>query len=93
LIPAGTGMKYYRNVKVDYDPTVNLKQEEEYDDYPLTTGGLDFPPPIDVPGIEVEEFDDVEDVDEFEMEEEIFDEDELEDVEEIELVEDEDDLI
>ncbi|MDQ3179783.1 MAG: hypothetical protein M3Q33_04610, partial [Acidobacteriota bacterium] len=93
LIPAGTGMKYYRNVKVDYDPTVNQKQEEEYDDYPLTTGGLDFLPPIDVPGVESEGFEDVEEIDEFETEEEIFDEDELEDVDEIELVDEDDDLI
>ena len=87
LIPAGTGMKYYRNVKVDYDPTVNQKQEEEFDDFPLTTGGLDFPSPIDVPGIDVEDFDDVEEVDEFAMEDENFDED-------LELVDgDDDDLI
>ncbi len=91
LIPAGTGMKYYRNVKVDFDPTVNQKQEEEYDDFPLTTGGLDFPAPIDVPGIESEDFEDIEDVDEFEMEDEKFDEDELElvDIDE----DDEDELI
>ena len=25
LIPAGTGMKYYRNIKVDEDPTIDLK--------------------------------------------------------------------
>ena len=84
LIPAGTGMKYYRNVKVDYDPTVNQKQEEEFDDFPLTTGGLDFPAPIDVPGIDVEDFDEVEEVDEFEIEDEAFDED-------LELVDGDDD--
>ncbi|MGI8642091.1 MAG: hypothetical protein ACR2MG_19340, partial [Pyrinomonadaceae bacterium] len=87
LIPAGTGMKYYRNVKVDYDPTVNRKQEEEYEDFPLTTGGLDLPAIRDVPGVEVDEFDEIEDVpDEFEIEEEIFDE------AAIELIEDDDDL-
>ena len=89
LIPAGTGMKYYRNVKVDFDPTVNQKQEEEFDEFPLTTGGLDLPAPRDVPGIEVDDFDEVEDnvTDEFEIEDdEAFDEDELD------LVVDDDDL-
>ena len=89
LIPAGTGMKYYRNVKVDFDPTVNQKQEEEFDEFPLTTGGLDLPAPRDVPGIEVDDFDEVEDnvTDEFEIEDdEVFDEDELD------LVVDDDDL-
>ena len=56
LIPAGTGMKYYRNVKVEYDPTVNQKKEEEYDDFPIISGGLDLPVPIDVPGIELDDF-------------------------------------
>ncbi len=90
LIPAGTGMKYYRNVKVDFDPTVNQKQEEEFDEFPLTTGGLDLPAPRDVPGIEVDDFDEVEDdvTDEFEIEDdEVFDENELDLV-----VDDDDDL-
>ena len=52
LIPAGTGMKYYRNVKVDYDPSVNRKQEEEYDEITAMTGGLDLPNPPNVPGVE-----------------------------------------
>ena len=87
LIPAGTGMKYYRNVKIDYDPTVNQKQEEEFDEFPLTTGGMDLPAPRDVPGVEADDLDEVEDMeDEIEIEEdEIFDEDELE------LVADDDD--
>ncbi len=58
LIPAGTGMKYYRNVKVDYDPTVNQKEEEELDEFPLAVGGFTLPPIVDVPGIEAEDFDD-----------------------------------
>ncbi len=74
LIPAGTGMKYYRNVKVDYDPTVNQKKEEEYDDFPLISGGLDLPVPMDVPGVEIDDFDEIEDVEDFESEEEqVFD--------------------
>ncbi|MBA2494862.1 MAG: DNA-directed RNA polymerase subunit beta', partial [Acidobacteria bacterium] len=84
LIPAGTGMKYYRNVKVDYDPTINQKQEEEYDDYSVTTGGFDLPAPIDVPGVEVEDFEDVEEIDEFEIEE-------VNDEIDVELVENDDD--
>ncbi len=77
LIPAGTGMKMYRNVKVDYDPTMNQKQEEELDDFPLTTGGLDFPIPVDVPGIDTDEgYDEAEEtLDDLSLEpEEVFDE-------------------
>ena len=76
LIPAGTGMKYYRNVKVDYDPTVNQKQEEEYDEFPLTTGGLDLPPIADVPGVDTDEgYDEAEEtLDDLSLEtEEVFD--------------------
>ncbi len=78
LIPAGTGMKYYRNVKVEYDPTVNQKKEEEYDDFPLISGGLDLPVPMDVPGIEIDEFDEIEEIDDLEPEEEFTLDDSLE---------------
>ena len=78
LIPAGTGMKYYRNVKVSDDPTMNQKKEEEFDEYPIVTGGLDFlPPPANVPGVETDEgYDEAEEtLDEFALvEEEVFDE-------------------
>ena len=87
LIPAGTGMKYYRNVKIDFDPTVNQKPEEEFDEFPLTTGGMDLPAPRDVPGVEVDDFDEVEDItDEIEIEE-----DESYNDDELELVADDDD--
>ena len=78
LIPAGTGMKYYRNVKVDFDPTVNQKEEEELDEFPLAPSGFTLPPIVDVPGIEAEDFDEeIEDSDGFGSdEEEVF---ELED--------------
>ncbi len=77
LIPAGTGMKYYRNVKVDYDPTVNQKEEEELDEFPLAPSGYNLPPIADVPGIEAEDFDlGMEDSDDFVSDEEVF---ELED--------------
>jgi len=44
LIPAGTGMRHYRNVEVDFDPTVNQKEEDEYDDFVALTGGIEIPP-------------------------------------------------
>ena len=57
LIPAGTGMKYYRNVKVAYDPTENQKQQDEFDELADIRGGIEIPMPIDIPGIEPEDFD------------------------------------
>ncbi len=76
LIPAGTGMKYYRNVKVDFDPSVNQKEEEELDEFPLA-GNFVLPPPIDIPGIDTDEgYDEAEEtLDEFALvDEEVFDE-------------------
>jgi len=67
LIPAGTGMKYYRNVEVAYDKTANRKVEDEFDELSDIRGGLDLPMPMDVPGVVPDEF--VEDVD-IELEEE-----------------------
>src|SRR5262249_3043891 len=32
LIPAGTGMEYYRNIKVAHDPTMHDTRAEEVDD-------------------------------------------------------------
>lgn len=52
LIPAGTGMKYYRNVKIEFDPSINQKAEEEYEEYSALTEGLNLPKPSDVPGVE-----------------------------------------
>ena len=43
LIPAGTGMKFYRNVQVDYDPTENQKQEDEFDELADIRGGMELP--------------------------------------------------
>ena len=44
LIPAGTGMKYYRNVKVAHDATENRKQEDEFDEMgDYIRGGLEIP--------------------------------------------------
>src|SRR5204863_8871472 len=73
LIPAGTGMKYYRNVKVAYDPTENQKPQDEYDEMgDYIRGGLEIPlAPISLDG-------DDDDFDEIEMDEsaEVFDIDE-----------------
>lgn len=53
LIPAGTGMKFYRNVEVEYDPTVNQKEEREDEFIPIITGGMEMPETsMDVPGVE-----------------------------------------
>ena len=62
LIPAGTGMKYYRNVKVDYDPTVDQKETDEYDELAELRGGFEFPG-ADIPLVKTEpevEFEEVE---------------------------------
>lgn len=32
LIPAGTGMDYYRRIKISHDPTMKDRQAEEMDD-------------------------------------------------------------
>ena len=53
LIPAGTGMKTYRNVKIENDPTMNQKKTDEYDE--LVTdirGGLEMPESMDIPFVE-----------------------------------------
>ncbi|HUF03498.1 MAG TPA: DNA-directed RNA polymerase subunit beta' [Aridibacter sp.] len=38
LIPAGTGMKYYRNVQVFDDPTIGQQKEEELDEFDIRGG-------------------------------------------------------
>ena len=40
LIPAGTGMHYYRNMQVEDDPTIEYK-EPEFDNLDIR-GGVDF---------------------------------------------------
>ena len=81
LIPAGTGMKYYRNVKVAYDATENRKQEDEFDEMgDYIRGGIDLPLPAALVGSDddfVEEVDEDIDMDVDETEgEETFDIDE-----------------
>jgi hypothetical protein len=54
LIPAGTGMKSYRNIVIDHDPTMNQKKTDEYDEYTDIRGGLDLPESMDVPFVETD---------------------------------------
>jgi DNA-directed RNA polymerase subunit beta' len=76
LIPAGTGMKYYRNVEVPPDPTENRKEEDEFDEMSeYIRGGIDLPP-LEVPGIDTDEgYDEAEEtLDDLSLEsEEVFD--------------------
>jgi DNA-directed RNA polymerase subunit beta' len=43
LIPAGTGMEYYRNVKLDRDETAGEERERSLDEFPEIVGGVDIP--------------------------------------------------
>ncbi|MGA9998346.1 MAG: hypothetical protein WBP93_23230, partial [Pyrinomonadaceae bacterium] len=46
LIPAGTGMEFYRNVKVERDETVDQSaRDRDFDEFPEIVGGLDMPTP------------------------------------------------
>jgi DNA-directed RNA polymerase subunit beta' len=44
LIPAGTGMEFYRNVRVDRDETIDqASRERDMEDFPEIVGGEDVP--------------------------------------------------
>ncbi|HEX8176791.1 MAG TPA: DNA-directed RNA polymerase subunit beta' [Pyrinomonadaceae bacterium] len=43
LIPAGTGMEYYRNVKLDRDETAGEERDRGLDEFPEIVGGVDIP--------------------------------------------------
>jgi DNA-directed RNA polymerase subunit beta' len=76
LIPAGTGMKYYRNVKISADATENRKEEDEFDEMADIRGGFDLPLPANVPGVDTDEgYDEAEEtLDEISLEsDEVFD--------------------
>jgi DNA-directed RNA polymerase subunit beta' len=46
LIPAGTGMEFYRNVKVDRDETIDQdRRERDLEEFPEIVGGMDVPAP------------------------------------------------
>lgn len=49
LIPAGTGMEYYRNVEVERDETVDQARERELDEFPDIVGGQEIPLPTRPP--------------------------------------------
>ncbi len=50
LIPAGTGMEYYRNVEIDRDESIDQVRERELDEFPDIVGGHDIPvPPVREP--------------------------------------------
>ncbi|HEY0322341.1 MAG TPA: DNA-directed RNA polymerase subunit beta' [Pyrinomonadaceae bacterium] len=43
LIPAGTGMEYYRNVKLERDETAGEERDRGVDEFPEIVGGVDIP--------------------------------------------------
>ncbi len=50
LIPAGTGMEYYRNVEIDRDETVDQGRDRDLDEFPDIVGGHDIVvPPVREP--------------------------------------------
>ncbi|HEU5236048.1 MAG TPA: hypothetical protein VFU37_02835, partial [Pyrinomonadaceae bacterium] len=46
LIPAGTGMEYYRNVDVERDETIGEAEREETDEFAEILGGVEIPQPV-----------------------------------------------
>ncbi|MEO6391315.1 MAG: DNA-directed RNA polymerase subunit beta', partial [Pyrinomonadaceae bacterium] len=63
LIPAGTGMEYYRNVKIERDDTVSKEPEDNYDDYNPIIEGLQIPVPMPIPEPVIVGLDDGDDLD------------------------------
>jgi len=49
LIPAGTGMEFYRNVDVERDETIDQGRERDLDEFPDIVGGHDIPLPAREP--------------------------------------------
>jgi DNA-directed RNA polymerase subunit beta' len=49
LIPAGTGMEYYRNVDVERDETIDQARERELDEFPDIVGGHEMVMPQRAP--------------------------------------------
>jgi DNA-directed RNA polymerase subunit beta' len=45
LIPAGTGMEYYRNVDIERDETIGEAEREE-EEFPEVLGGVEMPQPV-----------------------------------------------
>ncbi|HMQ03868.1 MAG TPA: DNA-directed RNA polymerase subunit beta' [Pyrinomonadaceae bacterium] len=90
LIPAGTGMKYYRNVEIARDATENQKKEDEFDELADIRGGLEIPVFANVPGVEADgDYEEEADVETEIEEEEEFD---IEEAMKIDDLEGDDDL-
>jgi DNA-directed RNA polymerase subunit beta' len=51
LIPAGTGMEYYRNVDIERDETIDQARERDLDEFPDIVGGHDIVLPTREPVI------------------------------------------
>ena len=49
LIPAGTGMEYYRNVDIERDETIDQARDRDLDDFPDIVGGHDIVMPAREP--------------------------------------------
>ena len=49
LIPAGTGLEYYRNVDIDRDETVDQGRDRDLDEFPDIVGGHDIVVPVREP--------------------------------------------
>jgi hypothetical protein len=49
LIPAGTGMEFYRNVDVERDETIDQARERDLDEFPDIVGGHDIALPTREP--------------------------------------------
>ena len=49
LIPAGTGMEYYRNVDIERDETIDQARERDLDEFPDIVGGHDIVMPAREP--------------------------------------------
>src|SRR5213592_3938586 len=46
LIPAGTGMEYYRNFNIERDDTIGESDREEADEFPEILGGVEMTQPV-----------------------------------------------
>jgi DNA-directed RNA polymerase subunit beta' len=50
LIPAGTGMEFYRNVTIERDESVDqAARDRDLEDFPEIVGGIDVPTPVHEP--------------------------------------------
>jgi DNA-directed RNA polymerase subunit beta' len=50
LIPAGTGMEFYRNVTIERDETADqAARDRDLEDFPEIVGGMDIPAPVHEP--------------------------------------------